>query len=413
MPNGFLIGVLIFGALVALTLIAPRRPRWLGRLSYRVASVYNEAPFPFIFLIVGFSIADIAQGRLESPGGRVVLGLALLVVFGLLVIAWRGARERPVVEHALDEGLGVGWREATRPRLLEGVRKQAPLARILFMPFVLRPFSVGRARNVPYGEAGRYNLLDVYHHRARPRGAPVLVYFHGGGFYSGRKSFEGRALLLRLASQGWVTISANYRLRPQANFFDHLADVKKVIAWVRAHGHEYGADPSTLFLSGGSAGGHLSSIAALTQNNPKYQPGFEGADTSVTAVASLYGWYGGYYGMGGPTSEVGVLGHPADDAPPFFIAHGAQDSLATIDTARRFVAQLRATSPNPVVFAELPHGQHAFDLFHSFQFSAVVDGIEAFAAWVRTQASRDPFSPIVDRRGLRRRPQPVHRKPGR
>jgi acetyl esterase/lipase len=372
---GYLIGVLIHGALVALTLTAPRRPRLLAGLGYRVASAYNEAPFPFIYLIVISSITPVV-------GGQLVAGLGVLVVVGLLIIALRGARDRPVVEHALDDGLGTGWRES-----IHGVRKRPPLGRILFMPFVLRPRSVERVRNVSYGPAGRFNLLDVYHHRSRPKDAPVLVYFHGGGYYGGRKSVEGRALLFRLARQGWVTISANYRLRPRAGFFDHLIDVKKVIAWVREHGHAYGADPSTLFLSGGSAGGHLSSIAALTQNDPRYQPGFEEVDTSVTAVASLYAWYGGYYELGGPASEVGVLGHDAGDAPPFFIAHGAQDTLATIETARRFVSHLRAGSPSPVVFAELPHGQHAFDLFHSFRFSAVVDGIETFAAWVQAKSS--------------------------
>jgi hypothetical protein len=132
----------------------------------------------------------------------------------LLVIAWRGALERSVVERAVDDGLGPGWRDATSPRLLDGIRKRAPLGRILVMPFVFRPFSVGRARNVSYGDAGRFNLLDVYHHRSKPEGAPVLVYFHGGGYYSGRKSISGRALLFRLASRGWVTISANYPWRP-------------------------------------------------------------------------------------------------------------------------------------------------------------------------------------------------------
>jgi acetyl esterase/lipase len=44
-------------------------------------------------------------------------------------------------------------------------------------------------------------------------------------------------------------------------------------------------------------------------------------------------------------------------------------------------------SSNPVVYAELPGGQHAFDLFHSPRFEAVVDGIEAFAAWVRSRES--------------------------
>jgi hypothetical protein len=44
---GYFIGVLVLGALVALTLVAPRRLQWLARLAYRVAAAYNEAPFPF------------------------------------------------------------------------------------------------------------------------------------------------------------------------------------------------------------------------------------------------------------------------------------------------------------------------------------------------------------------------------
>jgi acetyl esterase/lipase len=292
------------------------------------------------------------------------------------------------VEHALVDGLGHEWRDETKDDLLDGLRRKPRTARILLFPFVTRPRDVAADRNLAYGPAGRANLLDVYHHRSLPDGAPVMICFHGGGFYGGRKSFESRALLFRLASQGWVTISANYRLRPQAGFFEHVEDAKRVIAWARANADRYGADPSQIYLSGGSAGGTLSSIAALTQNDPRYQPGFEAADTSVSGVVSLYGWYGGYWGRGGPTSEFGVLGHDASSAPPFFVAHGAEDSLAHVETARRFVDHLRSSSPNPVVYAELPHGQHAFDLFHSFRFSAVVDGIEAFTAWVRSSSAR-------------------------
>jgi acetyl esterase/lipase len=50
-----------------------------------------------------------------------------------------------------------------------------------------------------------------------------------------------------------------------------------------------------------------------------------------------------------------------------------------VDDARRLVDHLRETSPNPVVYAELPGAQHAFDFFYSIRFSAVIDGIEAFA----------------------------------
>jgi acetyl esterase/lipase len=78
----------------------------------------------------------------------------------------------------------------------------------------------------------------------------VLIHLHGGGFGSGRKNREARPLIYRLASQGWVCVSANYRLRPAARFPDQLIDVKKVIAWVREHGAEYGADPARVFVAG-------------------------------------------------------------------------------------------------------------------------------------------------------------------
>ena len=233
--------------------------------------------------------------------------------------------------------------------------------------------------------AGRRNLLDPYRHRARPSGGPVLIHLHGGGYYRGRKNSQSLPLLYRLASQGWVCVSANYRLRPAAQHPDHLIDLKKVIAWVRAHGHEYGADPGLLFVSGSSAGAHMASLAALTPNDPSFQPGFEDADTSVTAAIGLNGWYGGYYGQEDASSP---LAHVRPDAPPFFIAHGDHDTVAPVEVARYFAGKLGNVSTNPVVYAELPGAQHAFDLFGSLRFERVVDAIEAFTAWVRSRQAR-------------------------
>ncbi|HSO53196.1 MAG TPA: alpha/beta hydrolase [Actinomycetes bacterium] len=243
--------------------------------------------------------------------------------------------------------------------------------------------------NIRYGDAGRRNLLDVYRHRSRPSGGPVLVYLHGGGFRSGRKSREARPLIYRLASQGWVGISANYRLSPAARFPDHHVDAKKVIAWVREHGHEYGADPATVLVAGSSADGHLAAMAALTPNDPVFQPGFERADTSVVAAVCLYGYYGSLDADERfPSSP---LAYVRADAPPFFVAHGDKDTLVLVEDARRFVQRLRRTSSNPVVYAELPGGQHTFDLFDSLRFEAVVSGIEAFAAWVRSRGQEQPM----------------------
>ena len=123
-------------------------------------------------------------------------------------------------------------------------------------------------------------------------GGPILVYLHGGAFRSGRKSREARPLIYRLASQGWVCISANYRLSPAAKFPDHLIDVKKVIAWAREHGAEYGADPACCSSPGVRRAVIWRRWPRSRPNDPAFQPGFERADTSVTGAISLYGYYG-------------------------------------------------------------------------------------------------------------------------
>ena len=283
----------------------------------------------------------------------------------------------------MNAGLGAEWRAQIEPSTASPLRRRLPVARILFAPFCFRRRDVERVRNILYGDAGRANLLDVYRHRSHPSGAPTLVHFHGGAFVMGKKSREVRPLMYRLASQGWVCISANYRLRPAARFPAPLIDVKKVLAWVREQGREFGADPAVVFVGGSSAGAHLASVAALTQNDPTFQPGFESVDTSVSGVVCL----GGYYGSvnSDRTRPSSPLAYVKVDAPPFFVAHGDLDTLVVVGDARSFVERLRSVSTNPVVYAELPGGQHAFDLFHSIRFEAVVDGIEAFAAWIRSR----------------------------
>ena len=252
----------------------------------------------------------------------------------------------------------------------------------------VRRRDVERTANVPYGDDGRSNLLDVYRHRSHPAGAPTLIYLHGGGFRRGRKNREARPLLYHLASQGWTCISANYRLAstPADAFPQHLVDVKKVIAWVRTHGREHGAAPDTVFLAGASAGAHLTAMAALTANDPRFQPGFEAADTTITAGIGLYGYYGPLGGDEQPPSS--PLDYDGPDVPPFLVVHGDHDTFTPVEGARALVDHLRAVSSSVVAYAELPGAQHSFDLFHSVRFESVIDAIEAFAAWLRSQPGR-------------------------
>jgi acetyl esterase/lipase len=386
MSVGYLVGVILAAAGTLLALLPVRPPRALRSASYSVSIAFSELPLLFMAMLLVTTVLTVAGGDIDSPAGWAAVGGAVVTMLGQATLARRGVRARPAVEHALDDALGADWRSSIDPALAGRLRRRLPLARILLLPWpwVARPRSVERIANVRYGDAGRRNLLDVYRHRSRPAGAPTLVYLHGGGFFSGRKERDARPLLHRLANQGWVCISANYRLRPAATFPDHLIDAKKAIAWARDQGREYGADPTTVFVGGSSAGGHMAAMAALTPNDPAFQPGFESADTSIAAAICLFGYFGNYYGHGAASSPRSYI---RADAPPFFVAQGDHDTYSPqfVDIARGFAGELGATSSRPVVYAELPGGQHSFDLFHSIRFETVVDGIEAFAAWVRSR----------------------------
>src|SRR4029450_1046335 len=87
-------------------------------------------------------------------------------------------------------------------------------------------------------------------------------------------------------------------------------------------------------------------------------------------------------------------------APPFFVAHGDLDTLVVVDDVRCFTERLRACSSSPVVYAELPGGQHSFDFFRSIRFEAVVDGIESFAAWIRSRDGDQSPSADAERTSL-------------
>ena len=373
MPIGYVVAVGL-AAWCTLLAVAPlRRPRALALMSWRFGLLISEQPFLTFYWLVASTALAAAQGDLDSPGGWVALGLAGLTTVGLVVIAQRAWRTGPVADRALaDAGVQIASRRGRR----------LPYARILLAPFHVRRGDVERVANVSYGDAGVRNLLDVYRHRSRPTGCPTLVYLHGGGFRGGRKSREARPLLYRLASEGWVCVSANYRLRPEVTFPDHLVDAKKVIAWVREHGPAYGADPAIVVVAGSSAGGNLAALAALTPNDPRFQPGFERADTSVAAAVCLYGYYGRYYGD--PDVPEPIPSPPAAyanaDAPPFLVAHGDQDTFVPVENARHFVERLRDTSSNPVVYVELPGAQHSFDVFHSVRFDTLVEAIDGFTA---------------------------------
>ena len=352
------------------------------------------------------TVVFVAAGALHAWPGVLALGITCVSWAGL-VRCYRGARlAEGVVEEALCGGLGPEYREEIPPAVRE---KFAPTIdwRQLLLPFPLRHPEVERVRDLEYARAGGVALrLDVYRNRAQPRGCPVLLQIHGGAWILGSKNEQGIPLMLHLAARGWVCVSANYRLSPRATFPDHLVDLKRAIAWIRAHVAEYGGDPDFLVVTGGSAGGHLAALVALTANDPEYQPGFTEVDTSVRACVAFYGVYDftdrhGVWRHAGLRRllERRVMKVPLDvnraaweraspisrigrDAPPFFVIHGQLDTLVPVGEAQRFAARLREAAGAPVVYAEIPGAQHAFEIFPSLRSTFVIHGVERFLAYV-------------------------------
>lgn len=377
MPIGYLITVALLALGTAFALSPPRRPAALRRAALVPTMVLNEVPLPALLLLAVATALAFAEGNVDSAAAWAGVGLAAVTAVGLVFLARRATLARPVLKRALAAGLG---READGAAAVPPPSGPALLATGI-VPWLFPRGGVRRRADLPYGEAGERNLLDLYAPSSARPGAPTLVYFHGGGYFRGRKSKEARALLYRLAREGWTCVSANYRLRPQAGLADHLADAKRAISWARRDAGQ-GAEPGPLFVAGSSAGGHLAALAALTPNEPALQPGFEWSDTSVSGAICLYAYLGNYYGMGAESSPRGRI---RADAPPFFIAQGELDTYSPrfVSIARGFAAELDEVSSSPVVYAELPGAQHAFDIVGSVRFDAVVDAVVAFTDSVR------------------------------
>jgi acetyl esterase/lipase len=374
-PIGYLVGVAVIGLGTWFALVPPRWGRAFGRMSFLFGPVVNELPFLAIYLLVISTLPAVAEGNFDVSGAIVALALAALTATGLGVVIGRALQTSAVVERALDEGLGSGWRSGVDAARGAHANRRLPIARILLAPLFLRVRDVQRIANVSYGDAGSGNRLDVYRHRSDRAGGPVLIHLHGGHFDSGRKDREARPLLYRLASQGWLCISADYRLAPDAR---PLIDAKKAIAWAHEHAAAYGGDSTRVFVAGSSAGAHLAAMSALTPREPAFQPGFEDADTSIAAAICLGGYYGNAL-AGTPSSPLDRVGA---DAPPFFLAHGDRDTLAPMKGAQRLTEELRKATSSPVVYAVLPGGHHTFDLVHSIRFDSLINGIESFTDWV-------------------------------
>ena len=402
-------GVSLVGAGLVVNAFFPFRREPLTVVSFALGWLAGELPIQMIVVQGVLTPVFAWAGAFHAWPGW--LGLAIAVA------SWCGLGRLAVISHQAGHLVTTSLDDATGgPVPADGI-DLTPAWNYWWRLAIAVPFrwrSIRRIKNIDYwGDDNYRHKLDILQRRSgHPERSPVLLYIHGGAWMTGDKRQQGIPMMHELIERGWVCVAINYRLSPRATWPEHIVDCKRALVWVHEHIAEYGGDPEFVAVSGGSAGGHLSSLLALTPNQPEWQPGFEDADTTVQACLPFYGVYdltgdpetSGAYGPGlvellerrvfktaiadrpepfrqaSPTYRVNAA------APPMFVLHGMNDTLVPVTMARDFVARLRAASGSTVAYVELPRTQHAFDVLASIRCRHTTMGSVRFLEAIRRRS---------------------------
>lgn len=124
------------------------------------------------------------------------------------------------------------------------------------------PSGIRVQRNIAYGR-DPLQRFDVYL-PAHPRHAPVIVMVHGGGWSRGDKAMRSvvEHKVARWVPRGFILVSVNYRLLPQASVQQQVEDIAQALMVAQRRAVDWGGDRERFILMGHSAGAHL--VALLT-----------------------------------------------------------------------------------------------------------------------------------------------------
>lgn len=148
--------------------------------------------------------------------------------------------------------------------------------------------------DIAYADQSEFQKFDLYlpEGEAPEGGWPLIVFIHGGAWMMCDKRDIQLNPPLKLLAEGYAVASINYRLSSEAKFPAPIHDVKAAIRCLRAKAQEYALDKSRVAVWGGSAGGHLASLAGASEGVSILEDlsmGYAGESSAVQAVISWYG----------------------------------------------------------------------------------------------------------------------------
>ena len=215
------------------------------------------------------------------------------------------------------------------------------------------------------------------------RGAPVVMYAHGGGWIKGsRKKVYSQHRWL--TEKGYVFVSMDYRPVPQTDIDGQVRDVSTAINWVRKNIRQYGGNPRKIVIMGHSAGAHLVAMVAAKNTAGKLAGVIPNDVQAYDMVA--YGVVRG--GIGHPYDK--AFGSNIDDwvrwspatyaarnrgMPPHLILHSGSQRARRKQLTRGYANLLRSRGTQASTFdgGAYTHGSIARTLGQNNSVTAAVE----------------------------------------
>ncbi|SMO78152.1 alpha/beta hydrolase [Gracilimonas mengyeensis] len=241
---------------------------------------------------------------------------------------------------------------------------------------------VARELDVAYKNTGQRDLsLDIFFPKDKAKELlPAVIMIHGGGWISGDKSLL-HPLAAHVAAHGYVAITPEYRLSPEAQYPASVYDIKTAIKWGRDHAGDFFINPEKIALLGTSAGGQLAALVATTPNQPKFKDPADTSDasTDVQALVDIDGvlafihpvseegevagkWLGGNAVQARDTwLEASALTHAGAETPPALFIGSAYPRFLAGRREMTDILNRHNIYTRTYIFEEAPH---SFWLFH-------------------------------------------------